>query len=254
MGRTWADVAKAAPQSNEVYSNAVDEGFAAEASRIKRAERAAAAKAAAGSCLQTSGAMCWSWAKVIGGYIGECIMLPIVGPDVPHELLVFPDTALPCRNWLRDGTCRRSGCSYAHEETSLTKLLDEFKKAKESLRVCVFNITLNEIADCLIACHDRGIHVKVITDDEQQTSQGSDVERLAQAGVKVRNDKSEWLMHHKFSVVDDHTVLTGSFNYTQSAVLRNREHVLVLRSWRMAKDYVKLFDGLWEQYEDHKVR
>jgi len=181
-------------------------------------------------------------------------MMPFVGESVPHDLLVFPDHALPCRNWLKDGTCRRSNCNYAHETTNLCKLLDEFNQAQKTIDVCVFNITLNDIADCLIACATRGVAVRVITDDECQTSQGSDVMRLAAAsGIEVRNDKSEYLMHHKFSVVDGHTVLTGSFNYTQSAVLKNREHVLVLRSWRLSRNYMALFSDMWENYARNTV-
>mmetsp|Transcript_66788 Transcript_66788/g.145681 ORF Transcript_66788/g.145681 Transcript_66788/m.145681 type:complete len:308 (-) Transcript_66788:218-1141(-) len=190
----------------------------------------------------------------VGGYFLECALRLVIGPTVPHDLLVFPDEQLPCWNHVRLRRCGRKNCSFAHKPTSLTRLLDEFRAARRSIDVCVFNITLKEIAECLMDCHRSGIQVRIITDMEQLCSRGSDVARIAQLGIKARHDNSNDLMHHKFTVVDGRTVLTGSFNYTRSAVLQNREHILILRSWRIARGYRTIFEDLWEKYEGNDIR
>ena len=53
--------------------------------------------------------------------------------------------------------------------------------------VCVFTITCNEIADAILAAHKRGVRVRIITDDDQSKTRGSDVEELARAGIPVRH-------------------------------------------------------------------
>jgi len=53
-------------------------------------------------------------------------------------------------------------------------------------------------------------------------------------------------MHHKFVVVDDKIVATGSFNWTASAERWNRENLLVINSTSLARRYTKEFDKIWK--------
>lgn len=61
--------------------------------------------------------------------------------------------------------------------------------------------------------------VRIITDDEQARSQGSDVARLSKvSNITARHDgDAQSHMHHKFAIVDGLTLLNGSFNWTRSA-------------------------------------
>ena len=92
------------------------------------------------------------------------------------QVLFFPDEKMPCRAM---GKCTRKGCDFAHQPTSLSRMLDVLHSAKHTLDVCVFNITANEIADALSEIRKRGVTVRIITDDEQRVSQGSDIRKLS---------------------------------------------------------------------------
>ena len=168
-----------------------------------------------------------------------------------QQALFFPDDALPCRHYLRGDKCRRRNCTYAHTATSLVRLIGELRAATSSLDVCVFTITCNEIADEVAAAAARGVKVRIITDDSQATSQGSDVNRLSQCkGIEVRHDGDQAAhMHHKFAIVDGVTLLNGSFNWTRAAVTTNRENVVVTKQApELLASFTAVFELMWREF------
>ena len=124
--------------------------------------------------------------------------------------------------------------TYAHADTSLVKLLRRIDAASKTLDVCVFTITCNEIADAVVRAHERGVKVRVISDDEQANSTGSDLRAIADAGIPVRTDAASTHMHHKFAIVDGATLINGSFNWTgrRCSVTRRTSSSRATPSWR----------------------
>jgi cardiolipin hydrolase len=166
--------------------------------------------------------------------------------SVRSEVLFFPDEKLPCNSFMERGKCYRgSKCDYAHRSTSFSRFLGYLASAKESVDVCVFTITNNAISDVLIDLHNSGVRVRIITDDEQSKSLGSDVLRLARAGIPCIHDGHEGHMHAKVSIVDNKLLMIGSFNYTRSAVLSNREHVIVSNDANQIRQFNAEFRELW---------
>lgn len=117
------------------------------------------------------------------------------------------------------------------------RLLRLLNGARSTLDVCVFTITANEIRDALLDAHRRGVRVRIISDDEQMWSQGSDVRDLMRAGIPTKTDSSECHMHHKVAIIDGAKVLTGSFNWTRQAVIGNQENICVMHSPAIVAQY-----------------
>ena len=86
--------------------------------------------------------------------------------------------------------------------------------------------------------HERSEHPRADPSKHLQT-QGVGTPRLA------RSDK----LHHKFAVVDNKTVITGSFNWSPSAAHTNDETLLVIHSPQLAKHFTREMDRLWESAE-----
>eukprot|EP00808_Paulinella_micropora_P003954 g28292.t1 len=169
-----------------------------------------------------------------------------VNDTAEYTVLFFPDPALPCRF---GSQCKRRKCNFAHQPTSLTKLLDVLTSARRTMDVCVFNITCDEIADTVLAAHKRGVRVRVITDKEQQKNPGNDISRMREIGIEVRQDNSQHMMHHKFAVVDGARLATGSFNWTRAAVLGNKENVIITTAKPLVTAYSTEFDKLWNEFK-----
>jgi len=51
----------------------------------------------------------------------------------------------------------------------------------KTLDICVFTITNDKIAQSILECKDRGIKIRIITDDVKSTELGSDIEKFSKA-------------------------------------------------------------------------
>jgi len=121
-------------------------------------------------------------------------------------------------------------------------------RAKKTVEICVFTITDDRIAEAILEATERGVALRIITDDDKSLDAGSDISRLRSRGVPVRCDRSEYHMHHKFAVFDGGTVLTGSYNWTRGAASRNEENLVVYQDLRLSGEFQAVFEKLWEEF------
>src|SRR5205823_4046445 len=91
-----------------------------------------------------------------------------------------------------------SEAHFSPGEDCPARIVRLFAEARATADVCVFTITDDRLADALLAAHRRGVTIRVITDNDKAHDLGSDVERIAAAGVPVRIDRTPFHMHHKF--------------------------------------------------------
>lgn len=79
--------------------------------------------------------------------------------------------------------------------------------------------------------------------------EGSDIQRLKNAGIEVRTDRTPAHMHHKFAIFDRQTLLTGSYNWTRSAAEHNHENVVVTADARLTEAFDEAFERIWIHLE-----
>ena len=61
----------------------------------------------------------------------------------------------------------------------------------------------------------------------------------------AREDK----LHHKFAVIDNKTVITGSFNWSPAAAHINNETLLVIHSPMLASHFTREMNRIWRSAE-----
>jgi phosphatidylserine/phosphatidylglycerophosphate/cardiolipin synthase-like enzyme len=118
-------------------------------------------------------------------------------------------------------------------------------QCRTSADICVFTITDDRIATALEEAHRRGIAIRIITDNDKSLDAGSDVERLADLGIPLRIDRTEYHMHHKFAIFDGSILLNGSYNWTRSAANQNEENIIVTSNRKLIGEFSKAFEQLW---------
>ena len=109
----------------------------------------------------------------------------------------------------------------------------------------MFTISDDPIAETLDECYSRGVNVRIITDDGKIFDKGSDIVLLNKKGINVRIDSDKSLMHHKFVIIDNIKLLTGSYNWTRTGADINNENMLVTTNNKIVRAYKKEFQRLW---------
>lgn len=146
-----------------------------------------------------------------------------------------------------------SSAAYFSPGTSCkSAIISQIRKARSSIKICVFTISDNEISKEIIAAHRRKISVKVITDNDKSFDRGSDIETIFKSGVPLKIDQTDDHMHHKFCIIDKQLLLSGSYNWTRSAAERNHENILLTEESSVVKAFLGEFDSLWNQLVDYK--
>lgn len=129
----------------------------------------------------------------------------------------------------------------------LESISDLLKQAHKTLDICVFTITDERLAYDIQNCHERGVKVRIITDDEKLNDYGSEIKRLRSGGIPVKIDHSRYHMHHKFGVIDSRIVFTGSFNWTYTASKHNQENLLITTNFDIVRQYQEQYEILWNE-------
>ena len=129
----------------------------------------------------------------------------------------------------------------------IESISDLLKQAKETLDICVFTITDDRLAADIRDCYQRGVRVRLITDDDKIYDHGSTIRQLKKDGIPIKIDHSRYHMHHKFCIIDSRIVFTGSFNWTYSASKHNQENLLITTNYDIIKQYSEQYKILWNE-------
>ncbi len=123
------------------------------------------------------------------------------------------------------------------------------RTCRKTLDVAIFTLTNDKISAAIEEAFKRGVKVRIIADDECCKMLGSDVLKLASLGMDVKTDNAiKYHMHHKFAVLDNSVVITGSFNWTSQAVKFNQENILFFECPEIAEQYTQEYNRLWNEF------
>jgi phosphatidylserine/phosphatidylglycerophosphate/cardiolipin synthase-like enzyme len=127
----------------------------------------------------------------------------------------------------------RGGCTRA--------VVSELRSARQSILVQAYSFTSAPIAGALVEAARRGVLIEVVLDKSNKTGKYSAADFVAHAGIPTWIDERHAIAHNKVIIIDEATVITGSFNFTKAAEESNAENLLILRSPELASRYTQQF-------------
>jgi phosphatidylserine/phosphatidylglycerophosphate/cardiolipin synthase-like enzyme len=116
------------------------------------------------------------------------------------------------------------------------RIVQELHAAEHTIRFMVFTFTERSVAHALLDAAWRNVSVQGVL--EKRSASHPIYDLLHYQGIDVAWDGNPAILHHKVFVIDNKTVVTGSFNPTKSADERNDENMLVIHSERVAAWYL----------------
>ncbi|MEA1979084.1 MAG: phospholipase D-like domain-containing protein [Chloroflexota bacterium] len=133
-----------------------------------------------------------------------------------------------------------SSSLYGGPDSALAQAIDE---ARYSVDVAVMRLDLWSLRDALLDADRRGVNVRVVVDSDNILD--NEIQDLINVGIPVIADRRESLMHHKFTVVDQLDVWSGSMNYTINGAYRNDNNLIHIRSSKLAQSYTREFEEMF---------
>ena len=130
------------------------------------------------------------------------------------------------------------------EKKAIGRILDEINKAKNSLRVCMFTFTSKEIANALLEAKKRGVKIEVAFDFySARGASKQNLETLQKENIATFTSKGGKLLHHKWCLIDEKTLILGSTNWTGSAFSKNDDCLIFLEG--LLPQQIQMMETIW---------
>jgi hypothetical protein len=106
---------------------------------------------------------------------------------------------------------------------------------------------VDQIIDAIIAAKDRGVTVRVITEEGSKPDVEIVAEDFHEHGIPVVYQDERWFsaQHNKGIIVDGRMVLISSINYSDGSISENREAGVIIENEDVAQWYLDVYDFDW---------
>lgn len=136
---------------------------------------------------------------------------------------------------------------FSPEDGVAQHVLERIEGAQQSVRFMTFSFTSKDIASAIIAKQKAGLQVDGVFETQNANGTGAAFAALRRGGVDVLEDGNCYILHHKVIIIDNKTVITGSYNFTSSAENNNDENLLIIDDSGVADQYIAEFNRTYSQ-------
>jgi len=144
----------------------------------------------------------------------------------------------------REGTAPSVSLNLDQNTARLTS--ETIAGSEHSIAALVYKFEDQSILKSLEGALKRGIKVRLLADEKEASDKKSLVFRANRAGAEVRLwSREQGKLHAKCLIVDGQQVLSGSFNWTDSAAESNIELILSFENSETVQEFSALFERLW---------
>jgi len=120
-------------------------------------------------------------------------------------------------------------------------IIQEIAFAQKNIHFMLFSFTSSKIGEALIDKFNEGIKIYGLLEKRGSQTKYSQYIKMKIEGLPIKLDKNKGNMHHKVMIIDNKKVITGSFNFSKNANLKNDENIIILEDSKIARLYLKEF-------------
>lgn len=124
-------------------------------------------------------------------------------------------------------------------------IINELNQATHSIYIAVAWFTRMDIFEVLLQKAKAGVTVQLALSNDRINRTApirhDELSAVANCHTHWIGDGNKRLMHHKFCVIDNQTVITGSFNWSKKAETSNHENITISQDELLAKAFCQEF-------------
>lgn len=143
---------------------------------------------------------------------------------------------------------------FSPEGNCLPIILNLINNAKTEILFQSYSFTSKNIANALMKAHHRGVNVKILFDRSQLTARYSQIHKLRETGIDCLVDPVPRIAHNKIMIIDKDIVLTGSYNWTNTAETRNAENLLLIKNRPTAEIYERKWKMRYQRAKKRRLQ
>ncbi len=170
----------------------------------------------------------------LGGLI--CFILTLVG-------IAWLGTARAQATWYEvyfSQVNNNEAAAKANDQSIDRVLVQKLATAQNSIDAALHEIDSDRISQALIAAHQRGVRVRIVTETDYMDE--ASIKALQAARVPIVSDQGHsGLMHNKFVVIDRRFIWTGSLNTTDNGAYKNNNNAIWIESAELAENFTSAF-------------
>ncbi len=139
-------------------------------------------------------------------------------------------------------------------ENIADRIEQELTQAEQTIYIAVAWFTNPRLFNALLAKAKQGITVQLLISNDpinQQSPIDYSQLNIGNSVAYLIGDGKDDLMHNKFCVIDEYTVINGSYNWSKKAE-RNHENIIITTGDSvLAQSFIKQFKKIRNSYFDH---
>lgn len=137
------------------------------------------------------------------------------------------------------------------KKQALSAVLQTLKTAKKTIRVAMFALTYSPIFRELNEAKNRGVDVQILVDKDFKKLAIRQIEALNNSSLSLRSKVTRHRLHHKFAIIDNQVLITGSANWSEAGFNLNSEDILILDN--LTTKQLKKMNAIWKDLEDQSA-
>lgn len=123
-------------------------------------------------------------------------------------------------------------------------LIGELMRAQQTIRAAVAWCTDPRIIRALATKQSEGVRVELLVNDDQINRKADYTPITSVGGVVIYISKNTEIMHHKFCIIDNNSILGGSYNWTRHANTNDEQLTITTDNQEELDRYNEQFEML----------
>lgn len=140
----------------------------------------------------------------------------------------------------------------AHFENIQARITDELLKARDTVRICVAWMSSEIYAATLQDIANKGVRVELIFNDDLINKKNLSTSSKNIHFYPIKTKKYATLMHNKFCIIDENTVITGSYNWSKRASQHFENIIIARNDYKLVAQFMHEFHDLINHFSDSR--